>query len=131
MVEILKGKIAKPSFDWLKIVKTAEARKKIKGWFAIEEKKLKEAPGIKEEEKEIKKQINKKVVVAITKTGAPIIQDQTGLMYKLAKCCDPEVGDKIKGYMTVNQGVSVHTAQCKNVKTANGKRLLTASWSRK
>lgn len=131
VVEIIKGKIAKPSFDWLKIVKTTEARKKIKGWFAIEEKKLKEAQGIKEEEKEIKKQINKKVVVAITKTGIPIIQDQTGLMYKLAKCCNPKVEDKIKGYMTVNQGVSIHTAQCKNIRTTNGNRLLSASWSKK
>ncbi|MDO8496483.1 MAG: RelA/SpoT family protein [bacterium] len=131
VVEIIKGKVAKPSFDWLKTIKTAEARKKIKGWFAIEEKKLKEAQGIKEEEKEIKKQINKKVVVAITKTGVPIIQDQTGLMYKLAKCCNPAVGDKIKGYLTLNQGVSIHMVQCKNIKTANSKRLLTALWSKK
>lgn len=130
VIEILKGKIAKPSFDWLKIVKTTEARKKIKGWFAIEEKKLKEAQGIKDKEKEIKKQTKKKVVVAITKTGIPIIQNQTGLMYKLSKCCSPKVGDKIKGYMTINRGVSVHVSSCKAIKNVDDKRILNASWSK-
>ena len=33
VVEIMKGKIPRPSFDWLKFVKTAEAKKRIRSWY--------------------------------------------------------------------------------------------------
>src|SRR3989338_5974029 len=129
VVEIIKGKIPKPSSDWLRMVKTTEAKKKIKAWFAAEEKKLKESQGIEEEVREKKIQKKKRVVVEIVKKGILVIQGQTGLLYKIAKCCDPKFGDRIKGYMTVNQGVSIHLTSCSNLKKATGKRLLSASWS--
>ena len=131
VVEIIKSKNKKPSFDWLEFVKTTEARKKIKSWFN-ENKPIDEA-------KDIKLAIKKTVPVRIaaskpqeTLQGEPLIQGQKGLLYKLAKCCNPLPGQRIKGYMTVNRGVSVHLASCSNIKpTANGKRILTASWSMK
>ena len=125
VVEIIKGKDKKPSFDWLKIVKTAEAKKKIKSFF----KELEEQE-IPEPEKPKIKQV-KKVEVEIPKADEPVIQGQKGLLYKLAKCCNPTTEHKIKGYMTVNRGVSIHTATCSNVKTKNGHsvRLLNASWA--
>lgn len=126
VVEILKGKILKPSFDWLKVAKTTEARKKIKSWFVEEEKNLKASQ--KTEEVKKKKTKKQKVIVEIVKKGVPVIQGQTGLMYKLAKCCSPKVGDKIKGYMTLNRGVSVHNAECTSIKNADGKRILNANW---
>ncbi len=129
VVDVTKGKIMKPSFDWLKVVKTTEARKKIKSWFTEEEKRLKESQGILEEEKETKKTVKNKVIVKPVKIGVPVIQGQTGLMYKLAKCCNPQVGDKIKGYMTLNRGVSIHSDACKNIRITDPNRLLSASWS--
>lgn len=131
VIDIIKGKLMKPSFDWLKIAKTTEARKKIKAWFTLEEKKQREAQGIKEEEKEIKKQNKKKITVEVIKNGIPIIQGQTGLMYKLSKCCNPKVGDKIKGYTTVNQGISIHLTSCSNLKkvSAHDSRLVSVTWS--
>lgn len=130
VVEILKGKVLKPSFDWLKMAKTTDAKKKIKSWFAEEEKKLKQKQGIpeNEQEKEPKKPQKKKISVEAAKRGTPVIQNQTGLMYKIAKCCNPQVGDKIKGYMTVNRGVSVHSIDCKSIKNADEKRVLNAEW---
>ena len=130
VVEIIKGKDKKPSFDWLKFVKTAEARKKIKSYFSAEGGSAsggKEAP---EPELPKPKQI-KKTGIIVTKLGEPIIQGQKGLLYKLAKCCNPTTEHKIKGYMTVNRGVSIHVATCSNIKIKNGTsaRLLNASWS--
>ncbi len=132
VVEILKGKVMKPSFDWLKIVKTTEARKKIKGWFSEEERKAEiEKLGNQEIEKSEKKQTKKpKISVRETKKGVPVIQGQTGLLYKLAKCCNPQAGDKIKGYMTVNRGVSIHTINCKSLKNVDEKRILNAGWAK-
>jgi guanosine-3',5'-bis(diphosphate) 3'-pyrophosphohydrolase len=128
VIEVIKGKVIKPSSDWLRIVKTTEAKKKIKAWFTAEENKLrKEQP--KEETVKSKVQ-NKKIAVEVTKKGIPVIQGQSGMMYKLARCCNPKVGDKIKGYMTVNQGVSIHLSTCANLKKAGkDKRILSASWS--
>jgi len=136
VVEIIKGKDKKPSFDWLKIVKTAEARKKIKSYFKeIEQKEEVPKPEI------LKTKQEKRVEVAVPKAGEPIIQGQKGLLYKLAKCCNPTTNHKIKGYMTVNRGVSIHIADCANLKTpargwsasgrknGHGARLLNASWS--
>lgn len=128
VVDIIKGKILKPSYDWLKVAKTTEAKKKIKSWFAEEERKLK-ASQPEEKERIKKKPVKKKVAVEIVKSGVPIIQDQTGLMYKLAKCCDPQVGGRIKGYITLNRGITIHSDSCKNIRGTNPKRLLSASWS--
>ncbi len=134
VVEIIKGKHKKPSFDWLKIVKTAEAKKKIKSFFKENEEKVQEL--------EVPKaKLVKKIEIKTTRTGEPIIQGQKGLLYKLAKCCNPTPDNKIKGYMTVNRGVSIHVATCANLKTSargwsasggkngNSIRLLNASWS--
>ena len=134
VVEIIKGKHKKPSFDWLKIVKTAEAKKKIKSFFKENEEKVQEL--------EVPKaKLVKKIEIKTTRTGEPIIQGQKGLLYKLAKCCNPTPDNRIKGYMTVNRGVSIHVATCANLKTSargwsasggkngNSIRLLNASWS--
>lgn len=129
VVEVIKGKVLKPSFDWLKVVKTAEAKKKIKTWFAAEEKKN---PEFKKEVEVKEKKVQKiKSTPVISLKGVPVIQGQSGLLYKIAKCCSPKVGDKIKGYMTLNQGVSIHSLSCSNLKkvSGNGKRILSASWS--
>ena len=137
VVDIIKGKIQKPSFDWLKMVKTNEAKKKIRAWFAMEENKRLELEKLrsgKDEDEdnkvEVKKKQIKKAVVVITPQGVPVIQGQTGLLYKISKCCNPKPGDKIKGYMTINQGVSIHLVGCSNLKrlSLNDKRLLLAGW---
>ncbi len=125
VVEIIKGKDKKPSFDWLKIVKTAEARKKIKSYF----KEIEQREETLESEGPKIKQV-KKIEIAVAKTGEPIIQGQKGLLYKLAKCCNPTTEHKIKGYITVNRGVSIHTADCSNLKTSRAARLLPASWKK-
>lgn len=130
VVEIIKGKILKPSFDWLKIVRTTEAKKKIKNWFTLEDKKLKELQNIKEKDNKIKKIIQRKIIIQTIKKSTLLIQGHAGIMYKIAKCCNPKFGDKIKGYMTINQGVSIHSSMCSNIKKTNShnKRILEATW---
>ncbi len=137
VVEIIKGKVPRPSFDWLKIVKTNEAKKRIRSWFATTEtKKEAEKTTVETQKKRLggKEQAARgkvKTTAQEIKTGIPVIQGQHGLMYKLAKCCNPKAGDKIKGYVTVNHGVSIHLVSCSNLKkiNGNGKRFLSANWS--
>jgi len=127
VVEILKGKDPRPSRDWLKFVKTAEAKRRILSWFKERE------PKKVETGKEKTKLKEKKKIIWVDSRGEPLIQGQKGLLYKFAKCCNPTINHKIMGYMTLNRGVSIHVADCPNLKIKNGSsvRLLNASWSNK
>ena len=46
---------------------------------------------------------------------------------KLARCCMPVPGDKIIGFITRNQGVSVHRVDCQNMLELE-KRQPNGSW---
>lgn len=131
VVEIIKGKEIKPSKDWLNIVKTVEAKKKIKAWFnsKLVETKI-ETP---EREKKLQKRVakNNSVITEHGIKGIPSIDGQRGLLYKIAGCCKPVPPREIKGYITLNRGISIHLATCANIRNAKNDRVLVASWSSK
>src|SRR2546426_714553 len=53
------------------------------------------------------------------------------LLTRLARCCNPVPGDKIMGYVTRGEGVSVHRADCRNLLNEDEKeRLVDAEWGR-
>lgn len=43
-----------------------------------------------------------------------IVKGESGLLVRLAKCCNPVPGDPIIGYVTRGRGVSVHCVDCPN-----------------
>ncbi len=54
-----------------------------------------------------------------------------GWDYKLAKCCGPVYGDRIFAFVTINEGVKIHRANCPNAKQLAekfGYRILDAKW---
>jgi GTP diphosphokinase / guanosine-3',5'-bis(diphosphate) 3'-diphosphatase len=54
------------------------------------------------------------------------------LLTRLARCCNPVPGDKITGYVTRGEGVSVHRADCRNVLSDFEKeRLVDVEWGRR
>jgi GTP pyrophosphokinase len=53
------------------------------------------------------------------------------LLYSLARCCSPIAGDEVRGYVTRGRGVTVHRADCANLKQYEEKepgRLMTVRW---
>ena len=53
---------------------------------------------------------------------------------KLARCCTPVPGDRIVGFITKNQGVSVHRADCQNLLDLRSKqpeRIIEVAWTSK
>jgi GTP pyrophosphokinase len=50
---------------------------------------------------------------------------------KLGRCCTPVPGDQIVGFVSRGQGVSVHRADCPNVKTLRREpeRMIEVSWA--
>lgn len=65
-----------------------------------------------------------------TKKGGQgiIVDGQSDLLVRMAKCCSPVPGDKIIGYISRGRGVTIHRESCPNVKNAESYRLIEAHW---
>jgi len=62
-----------------------------------------------------------------------IIDDKlANVDFKLAKCCNPIIGDEIFGFVTVSEGIKVHRRNCPNAAqliSKYGYRVVKARWS--
>ncbi len=57
--------------------------------------------------------------------------DEEQLDYKFAKCCNPIPGDKVFGFLTINEGIKVHKKDCPNAVGLQAKyayRIMKAKW---
>lgn len=70
-------------------------------------------------------------------TGISIsgIESNNDVWIKLAKCCLPVPGDEIIGFITKDQGISVHRKDCLNISTlikqgTDENRFIQAKWNR-
>ena len=54
--------------------------------------------------------------------------------YNLAKCCDPQPGDAIFGFISINNGIRIHRCDCPNaehMRERHAYRILPARWAKK
>ena len=59
-----------------------------------------------------------------------LVKGESGLLVRLARCCNPVPGDQIVGYITRGRGVSVHLIDCTNI-TGNKEeyeRIIEVAW---
>jgi len=58
------------------------------------------------------------------------VQGINDMMIRFSRCCNPVPGDKIIGYITRGRGVSIHKADCSNVKfiSTEKERLVKVEW---
>jgi GTP pyrophosphokinase len=62
-------------------------------------------------------------------TGGITVRGTGGVMTRLARCCNPVVGEPIVGYVTRGRGITVHRDDCRNVLHEREKgRLVEVSW---
>ena len=134
-----------PSEDWLKFVRTASARNKIRQFIAKrdaenEKSFIEEGRKLLEKvcpsktgffdnlSKMLKKNNNalnnqrKNSSVGITVNG------MNGLKTQISKCCNPIPGDKIIGYISKGQGIKVHRADCPNILNIDKGRIIDVYW---
>ena len=58
-----------------------------------------------------------------------LVEGESGLMVRLARCCNPIPGDPITGYITRGRGVSVHRSDCPNIlNDTDFSRMIEVSW---
>lgn len=129
-IEIITSKAKSPSLDWLKIVKSHQAKKKIKNF-------LEKAYGlsIKEVKKttfrEKRNSLLNKILPLRKKEPKILVGGVSGIMTRLGKCCSPKLGDSLAAFITQGEGASIHTTNCPNLKELSEKwpeRVLPAIW---
>ncbi|RVU55265.1 RelA/SpoT family protein [Anaerosphaera multitolerans] len=190
IIDIITSSNASPSMDWLKIVKSPQAKKKIAQYFKVKDRDKNIERGRDMLEREAKKlgyrvgdilkdewldevcikmnvyslddlyaavgfgsitinQVMSKLIELYKKNnkvefvqeevipqkskkitqGGIIVKGVDNLKVRFAKCCNPVPGDDIVGYITIGRGVSVHRADCSNIKSLNETaRLIEVEW---
>ena len=200
VVEIITSPNATPSYDWLKIAKTQQAKAKIRTWFKKANREeniqrgkdmLSEAlkrqgaqlgdfTGKKEYFEDILKkfnmsdlddvyasigyggittgQVTNKLLEQAKKEAKAaaaaerlerleeeqqsrpenrnngkgvIVEGDTGMVVRFARCCTPLPGDDIIGYVTRGRGVSIHRRDCPNIEDLlmDPERVVRAEWA--
>ena len=59
------------------------------------------------------------------------LTEEEKLDYTLSNCCNPLPGEKVFGFLTVNEGIKVHRTDCKNAVSLRSNfsyRILAAKW---
>jgi GTP pyrophosphokinase len=59
-----------------------------------------------------------------------VVQGVDDVLLRLAKCCTPVPGDEIRGYISLGRGITIHRADCPNVKALlrNPERFTPVEW---
>ncbi|MFH1968460.1 MAG: HD domain-containing protein [bacterium] len=137
IVEITINKKRNPSKDWLRFVKSSLARTHIRKLISEGEtgfrlpipgfirRKIIEISEAAKKKKEEKKLIKKEGPRQIYLAG------QKGMLTHLAKCCNPQPGDKVKAYITQHRAAVMHRTSCENFKKISEnfpEKIVDASW---
>ena len=74
--------------------------------------------------------VENKETLKVRHEGGVIIQGASGLLIRIAKCCNPVPGDHIVGYITKGRGVAIHRLDCMNLKAQENyeQRLIDVEW---
>jgi len=136
ILEITTNKNKKPSKDWLQFVRSSMAKSHIKK--ILEEKTGFQFPipnfikrKIEEFSEAAKKRKEQKQLIKREGSKHVYIAGQTGMLLHLAKCCNPQPGEKIKAYVAKNRATVLHRSSCPNFKKIVEKmpdRIIDASW---
>ncbi len=140
IVEVFTNKNKKPSKDWLRFVKSPMARSHIKKIIESEEGKSGfklPIPGfIKRKFSEFTEAAKKKKIEKelIKKEGPKHIYlaGQKGMLIHIAKCCNPQPGEKVKAYLSQHRAAVLHRVSCNNFKKLSEKfpeKIIDASWN--
>ncbi|MDR3193273.1 MAG: HD domain-containing protein [Treponema sp.] len=136
VVEILTSPRAHPHLNWLRIVKTAKARGKIRTWLEQNDDSIiiernvvaKKKPG-SQQETSLPPAVPVKEIPMVQRVPPdPAVNDvlqvrvesgrgsyEKNVMIRFARCCRPVIGDPIVGYVSRGRGIIVHRKNCGNL----------------
>jgi GTP pyrophosphokinase len=130
VVEILTATSARPHVNWLRLVKTAKARNKIRAWLqenddsVILEKNIiaKKKPAaepvkVPQPEKHAECPVQRFVQeqLGVRNIFQVRVADEKNMMIRFARCCNPVTGDPIVGYVSRGRGIIIHRKSCRSL----------------
>ncbi|MCU9534429.1 RelA/SpoT family protein [Streptococcus sp. CSL10205-OR2] len=79
---------------------------------------------------EIKHEQKPSQALKVKSEDGVIVQGESGLLMRIAKCCNPIPGDDIAGYITKGRGIAIHRSDCQNLKSQENyeQRLIEVEW---
>ena len=121
VIEVITSPKAQPTLNWLRWVRTARARSKIRAWLNKHDENL-----IIDQSVVARKQHDHphhttlrrpKRTTARRSLGPPQVRvaDDDKIMIQFASCCSPNLGDNIIGYISRGRGIIVHRSDCHNL----------------
>ncbi|KPJ68820.1 (p)ppGpp synthetase [candidate division WOR-1 bacterium DG_54_3] len=116
IVEVLTGKKDNPSMDWLRFIKTAAARVKVRNWFKKERgvQKMEAAQAVvAAEEPKIKQWLVPRPRVRAK--SAVTVSGLENVLVRFSRCCRPIPGEEIIGFITRGRGIAIHRRDCANI----------------
>jgi len=144
IVEIITSKNAHPVEAWMKIVKSGNARYKIRNWlkkhndeFAKTEEEIKRKEDKKREVKKASVSIPEEEQVRVknfskgSKIGVSI-EGNNNVLIKLAQCCQPIPGDDVIGFITRGRGITIHKKTCPSLERLSNEseRFINIIWEK-
>jgi RelA/SpoT family (p)ppGpp synthetase len=140
VVEIITAKQKQPSRDWLLFVKTNFAKTHIKkatepaapGFkFPIQGFIKRGIEGIGGLAGAIRKKTTDRRKIHQEKPRQIFLAGQKGILMRMAKCCNPKPGEKVKAYLSPDRAAVLHRTSCRLFKKIQEKfpdRIIDASW---
>ena len=130
-VEILSGRTGGPSRDWLNpalgYVRSAHARAKIRNWLNRQSLET-DVPQPAAKAAEVPLPAPRKPARR-TASRSVLLVGMDRLLTVRAKCCNPVPPAAIIGFVTLRRGVTIHRADCANLKRLVAQRRVDAQWS--
>lgn len=142
IVEIITGKDACPKMEWLSLVKTTDAKKKIRAFFAGLDKQTAEQqtvqPPISNKQPDFTteeftpKRLGQSISVADNRRISIEINGEKNLLFSFARCCHPVPPDNIVGFVSRGRGIIIHREDCESLRSQPDyhERVLNADWGR-
>lgn len=126
LIEIITAQNANPSLEWIPMLQTRHARRKVLDWM-----------------KENSPEDFEKALKILTEThsgnGDPTEPKQAervvlsnGVRYIIASCCNPIPGDPVMGYKNPDGSIIVHKRSCSHLEalgSTRGDKLVVPEWS--
>jgi GTP pyrophosphokinase len=134
VIEVITSPHARPHVDWLRYVKSARTRHKIRAWLNkhddnlfidrnIVARKPKEMPPTERITRHksqpagdfIEGQAGPPRAEQVAKRQAIRVGEERNMMIHFANCCTPVTGDDIIGYVSRGRGIIIHRRDCNNI----------------
>ncbi|MBN2619123.1 MAG: bifunctional (p)ppGpp synthetase/guanosine-3',5'-bis(diphosphate) 3'-pyrophosphohydrolase [Spirochaetales bacterium] len=144
IISIMTSENAHPHVNWLKHVKTARAKSKIRNWLNAHHENLHADKSIiitdALSKKKIKEEVHFETFEDIAKiehqevsnsdNNSIVIGNENNILVSFANCCHPVIGDKIVGFISRGRGVIVHREDCPNLQGINEfeERKIAVTW---